>query len=194
MRIASGIVLGSAGSRDSNWHPTDRLILQVATGTRGLRRGELERVLEHVARAGFNLQATETARSDLAGLVWQGRVIKATDRLRPDHRHFLKHVVIDQEWPAGTSLQAYVDSVSRVIRDPTSGVFANRYLGAWSLGIIRESRDLRGPGGHDWVLVQYRLGWGHWVTAFQPDMGLDEVLKPRWDDVRWLRRPNSGSE
>jgi hypothetical protein len=172
----------------------DRLILEAATGVRLLTRDQLQRVLEHVAQAGFNLRATETARSDLSGLRWQGRVLTASARLRPDHRHFLKHVVVDQEWPIGTTLQGYVDSIRRVILDPSAGVFTNQYLGAASLGIVRESRELRGPDGHDWVLVQYRLGWGHWVTAFQPDKGLDEVLEPQWGNVRWLRRPNSNSE
>jgi len=178
----------------AQWSAADGLILQAAEGRRRLTPAELQRVVEHVAQMGFNLQATETARSDLTGLRWQGQVLKASDPLRPDHRHFLKHVVVDQEWPVSTNLQGYVDSIRAVILDPSAGVFTNQYLGASSLGIVRESRALRGPGGRDWVLVQYRLGWGHWVTAYQPDKGLDELLEPQWGDVRWLRRPNSNSE
>lgn len=173
----------AGGEGGPNWHPIDSLILQAALGRHPLTRRELRDILEHVARAGFNLQATETAHSDLAGIVWQGHLLTATDRIRPDHRHFLKHVVVDQEWPLDTGLEEYVDSISDVVLDPTAGVCTNQYLGAWSLAIVRESRELRGPGGHDWVLVQYRLGWRHWVTAFQPAKGLDELLEPQWGDV-----------
>lgn len=63
----------------------------------------------------------------------------------------------------------------------------------WSLTIVRESRELRGPRGHEWVLVQYRVNWGHWVTAYQPLLGLAELRNPNWSDVRWLRQPTSSS-
>ena len=73
--------------------------------------------------------------------------------------------------------------------DPASGVFLNVYKGELSLGIIRVSHDLRGPGGAEWVLVQYRVATSHWTTAFQPVDGLDEITKADWGRVQWLRRP-----
>lgn len=120
-------------------------------------------------------------------------MLAASDLLSPAEAHYLYHVVKQQEWPVGTSLADYVDSIQRVILDPSGRMFTNRYVGQWSLGIIRESRDLRGPGGYDWVLVQYRVGYGYWATAFQPADGLDELRKPDWSDIRWLRRPKRSS-
>lgn len=170
----------------------DRLILAEASGVQPLTPRELQRVLEHVAQVGFDPTVTEQARGRLAGHSWRGRVLTGKDRLPPVEVKFVWHVLTRQEWPQGTTLQGYVDSIRRVVLDPTSGVFTNRYQGAWGLGIICESRELRGPRGFEWVLVQYRLGWGHWTTAFQPELGLNELNEPEWSDIRWLRAPTRG--
>jgi hypothetical protein len=171
----------------------DRLILEAATGARQLTTAELEQVLEHVAQAGFDPDARETVRGRLAGLAWQGQTLTGSDRLSPREVHYLWHVVQLREWPAGTTVDAYAESIQRVILDPTSGVFTHRFYGTWQVGIIRESRDLRGPRGHEWTLVQYRVSLGRWVTAFQPRAGLAELTKPQWSDLRWLRRPTRSS-
>lgn len=172
----------------------DELILAAATGVRDLEQDELYLVLEHVAGAGFDPNARQRVRGTLAGVEWRGATLKGSDHLSPAERHFLRHAVMRQEWPIGTTLDGYVQSICELILDPTSGVFTNRYYGAWQLGVVRESRDLRGSLGYDWALVQYRVGFGHWVTAFQPQDGLGELSKPQWSNLRWLRRPRRSNE
>ncbi len=167
----------------------DHLILQAAAGTRSLAEEELRHVVELVARVGFDPLAHEQARGRIAGLRWRGRILAAKDPLPPADKHYLWHVLANGEWPDGTSLDDYLDSIRRVILDPTTGIFTNRYQGEWSLGFLRESRDLEGPGSRGWLLVQYRVSRGHWTTAFQPFQGLSEISQPGWSDIRWLRRP-----
>ena len=166
----------------------DRLILDAATGRRRLTSAEIQQVLEHVARAGFDPNRLERARGRLAGLVWQGRTLAGHDLLLPAEVHYLRHVVRQQEWPAGTSLAAYVESIGTVLLDEASGVFTSRYQGAWQLGVVRRSGTLRGPGGFAWVLVEYRVATGPWVTAYQPEQRLGELHHPRRSDLRWLRQ------
>ena len=168
----------------------DRLILEAATGARCLTPAEFQQVLDHVAQAGFDPTVREKARGDLAGIEWRGRVLRGNDRLPPAERHYLKHAVKDREWPDGTTLDQYVESLRSVILDPGSGVFTSQYQGTWQIGIIRDSRELRGLNGHEWVLVEYRLATGHWVTAYQPEQGLQDLEGPRRSDLRWLRRPH----
>jgi hypothetical protein len=180
-------------SRGSTSSAIDQLILNTAGGMQRLTPSQLRRVLDHVAQAGFNPLASEQVRGRLAGQSWHGRVLTGRDRLPPAAVKYLWHVVTRQEWPHDTTFQAYIDSIRRVILDPTSGIFTNRYQGAHGLGIVRETRELRGPRGFGWVLVQYRLGWGHWTTAFQPELGLQELDEPEWSDIRWLRPPLRGN-
>ena len=166
----------------------DRLILDAATGVRRLTESELRQVLEHIARAGFDPTANVRAKG-LSGIVWQGRVLSGSDRITAAERHYLQHVVQVQEWPSGTTLQEYLDSIRDVILDNRSGVLTCRYRGEWQLTVLRRSDRLQGPAGHSWILVEYRVGLGHWVTAFQPRDGLRVLRQPERTDVRWLRRP-----
>jgi hypothetical protein len=167
----------------------DRLILEAATGARQLTPEELQRVLGHVAAAGFDPSALERARGRLAGQIWRGVRLAAGTMLSPAEAHYLRHVVVGQEWPSGLSLQEYVESVRSVILDPSSGVAVSRYQGTWQLSVLRRSQSLRGPHGNEWVLVEYRVATGHWVTAFQPTSGLLVLQDPSRTDVRWLRQP-----
>jgi hypothetical protein len=175
-------------------HDIARLLPGVADANRQVIDVELRLVLDQVAAAGFDPLARETARRPLQGQVWQGQTITTKTRLPPAVRHWLLHARVNAEWPVGTTLHQYVESLRQVILDPDSGVFVNRYRGALSLGVIRQTRDLHGPGGYDWILVQYRVATGHWTTGFQPADGLDEIDAPEWEDVRWLRRPTIRSE
>jgi hypothetical protein len=174
---------------DQGQEGVSRLIREAAGDARGLTSAELDRVLQHVAAAGFDSRAREAARGPLRGQIWDGQPVTATTRLPAEARHWLLHVLVNREWPDGTTLAGYVDSLRTVILDPDSGVFVNTYKGELSLGAIRMSHALRGPGGYDWVLVQYRVATGHWTTGFQPADGLDEIAKADWGRVQWLRRP-----
>jgi hypothetical protein len=165
------------------------LIRDAAAGARVLTPGEIQEVLGHVAAAGFDPAAREAARGPLRGLIWDGQPLTASTRIPADARHWLLHVRVSREWPDGTTLSGYVRSLQSVVLDPESGVFVNSYKGELSLGVIRNSHDLRGPGGYAWVLVQYRVATGHWITGFQPADGLDEITKADWGRVVWLRRP-----
>lgn len=171
----------------------DQLIQYAANGGQ-LTEAELQHVVNHVAQAGFNPHALEQVRGRLSGTVWHSQTLRGKDRLPPVEVKYLWHVVTRREWPDGTTLQEYVESARGVVLDPSTAVFTNHYLGALGAGFIRESRDLRGPEGYTWVLVQYRVALGHWTTTFQPVDGLDELRKPVWGGIRWLRQPRLSSE
>jgi hypothetical protein len=180
--VATGAEAGS-GPLDAA-----RLIVEAATGARQLTPDEVQRVLERVAAAEFDPSALERARGRLAGQIWRGAKLAAGTMLSPAEAHYLRHVVVGQEWPTGLSLQEYVESIRSVILDPSSGVAVSRYQGAWQLSVLRRSESLRGPHGSEWVLVEYRVATGHWVTAFQPSPGLLVLQDPSRTDVRWLRQ------
>jgi hypothetical protein len=167
------------------------LIREAATGARRLTPDELRRVLGHIAQAGFDPNGQERARGRLAGIPWQGRIIEGSDALPPADAHYLRHVIVKQEWPDGTTLAGYIASIREVILDPRSGVLTCRYQGALQITVVRQSGTLRGLLGFEWILVDYRVATDHWMTAFQPEEGLQELRSPRREDMRWLRRPRS---
>lgn len=167
----------------------DDLILLAASGARAMTPAELGRVLAYVANAGFDLEAQERAGGRLAGLRWQGRMLRGRDRLPPAEVHYLRHVQHGQGWPPGTSLSAYLDSLRTVVLDLSSGVLTSQFEGRWQLTIVRRSGLLAGPEGGVWVLVDYRVATGHWVTGYQPDAGLHILEDPGRTNRRWLRLP-----
>lgn len=159
------------------------------TGTRRLMPGELRRVLEHVAQAGFDPNAREKARGRLAGVIWRGNILKASDLLDPLEAHYLRHASIRREWPDGTTVRAYANSIRDTILGPHSGVATSLYQGTRQLTVVGRSGSWQGPNGFGWILVDYRLATGYWMTAYQPEEELDELRSPRREDLRWLRRP-----
>jgi len=145
-------------------------------------------VREHVARAGFSPEPRAKAKG-LAGVEWRGRVLQGSDRLTPGEVHYLRHVVVGQEWPATTTFEEYLQSLRDVILDDRGGVLTSRYRGAWQLAAVGRSPAPPAPEEFPWVLVEYRLGLGHWVTAYRPTEGLRVLDDPNREELRWLRRP-----
>lgn len=167
----------------------DQLIIDAATGIRQLTGRELQDVLAHVAHGGFDTTATSKVGSLGAGVAWQARTLCGSDRLRPAETHFVRHVLGGLEWPTGTTLQAYLQSIRDVVLDGRSGVLVSRYQGPWQLTVVGRSGQRQGPAGYNWILVEYRVGVGRWVTAYQPRDGLRVLMSTVRTDRQWLRRP-----
>lgn len=194
MRTEREAASGAVQSDSERIEP-NKFVRDVAEGLHKPTAAEVQELLRHIAAAGFDPTAREAARGRLRGLVVGGQVVNARTLLRPEVRHWLLHARMNREWPDGTTQADYVVSLRAIVLDPDSGVLVNHYKGELSVAIVRESRELRGPGGFVWVLIQYRVATGHWVTALQPADGLAEFNGPEWGRIRWLRRPTiqSGS-
>lgn len=183
------------GGAEREGQAVNALIAAAGTRRTVLSATDLARVLGHVAQAGFDPQAREAVRGRIVGLARPaGGQVGRGDQLPPDEVHYLRHVVAQQEWPAGTTLAEYLASIRRVIEDPTSGVFVSTYLGARQLGILGHAGASRGPDGGRWILVDYRIATGHWTTAYQPDRRLKlAVYTASRGAVLWLRLPRRPS-
>jgi hypothetical protein len=167
--------------------PVDHAIRELVRTGRPIADNELDLIRRHVAAVGFDPHALETARTTAAGVNWHGSLVQARDRLPPVEAHYLRHVVKTPQWPPGTTLSQYVESITRMILDPDSGVFVSFYQDALQFAFIGRSGSLQGPGGERWVVVEYRVDTRHWVTAHQ--IALTNVYHPRRRALRWLRRP-----
>ena len=165
----------------------DELIKATGLGLRDLTPGELARIVKHVAGAGFDPNGLERAGGRLAGISWDGQVLKGSSKIPPGVAHYLRHVVFGQEWPAGTTIENYYHDLKAVIQDPESEIFVSRFGEFWQIGFVRKSNELRGPEGHEFVIIDYRVAIGHWVTGFQPKTLSEVIDNDHRTEIKWLR-------
>jgi len=179
-------LMGAA--RNAGQYSVSDLIRVGGLGLRELSNDELQKIVEKVANSGFNRENTSLVKPEMAGLVWKGKPLKIGERLPADEWHFVKHVLARQEWPEGTSLDEYLESLRTVIRSPENGIMISKYQGIyWQIAFIADSGQWRGVGGSDFILVEYRDGYGFWITGFQP-VDLQRQLNVHRSDIRWLRK------
>ena len=171
-----------------------QLILELAEGEHLLLPIDFRSIQAHVAGTWYNLSQEQRIPRELVGVLWERRVLQAGDKLPTDVVHYLKHVVTRREWPSGMTFPAYCDSLRKVIRDESCGLMTSLYGDkGYHLSIVRRSGELQGPGGHEWLLIEYRLSTGNIATAFQLEEGLDYFDRPGRREKRWLRRPRQMS-
>lgn len=146
---------------------------------------------EGVAAVGFTPGGTQKVTATLAGVEDEGRVLRRGEDHPTDRVHSLKHAKVGREWPEGTTHEEYIRSLSEVILDRRSGMLFSEFKDKGrQLAFVRRSGELRGPGGADWVFVEYRLETGHWMTGLQRPDGPEEIERdPERSNVQWLRRP-----
>lgn len=186
---------GVSGDIESR-HPVDRLIAEVAATGRPVTTNDIRVIRNYVSGLGFDTDKNSLAGGRLDGLVWEGRALKRTDLMSAGEIHYLRHALKQQEWPSGVTLIDYLSSVRDIILDPESGLAVSRWCAReWHLTVARASTSLKGPGGANWVVIEYRVGEGRWTTAFQPENGLEHFLGDRRrSEVRWLLTPKSYGE
>ena len=158
-------------------HTVDDLIQMVGIGLRDLTPDEFQRVVTHVANAGFDPDRLERAGSRIAGLLWNGKVVKGGDLLPPGEVHYLRHVVAGREWPEGTSINDYYASLRSTIVDSTTKIVISRYGNFWQIGFW----------GVDGTWVEYRVQYRYWSTGLRPT-SLEKVINSKYRKfVKWLR-------
>jgi hypothetical protein len=167
----------------------DQLILDLGLGARRATGRDLEAIRLHVAQAGFDpLAAFPADRRAVGKRRPNGQIIERGDLLPTAELHYLRHVVDQQEWPTGTTPSQYEDSLRNLALRLRVGILVsvNPPFG-WHVAIIGRTGIVRGAGGRDWTVVEYRVGTGYWATGFQPRRGLQFAEERR--QQRWLRLP-----
>lgn len=182
------------GSRGGDYSQADLLTLVAASEGRAFTPQEERYVRQSIAEAGYDPYATERVRVGLAGTDHRGRLLSHGQEISTEDRHDATHVVAEEQWPAGTSKEDYLASAREVVLDPKTRILYSRrpYPGGnrRHLGFIRQSGELRGPGGSQWMFVEYRLETGHWMTAHQRPEGPEDIeAENRREDTLWMNAP-----
>lgn len=168
----------------------NELIIEISESGREATDDEIRRIREHVAGVAFEPGGMTKAGGLVAGLSWQGRTIRSNDRLENSVVHFLRHTVVQREWPEGTTLDGYAASLRQAIQDPEGGIAIERQHQQWQLSFISRAYAAAGPDSGGWILVGYPLEYGYWSTGFQPDLGLRRITLNDSEGERWLCKPS----
>src|SRR3954471_5573745 len=91
----------------------DNIILDLIARVRWPTGRDLETIREHVAQAGFDSEMTFPADPRVVGLRRaDGTVVNLDDPIPTGELHYLRHVVRQEEWPAGTTQVQYERSLA----------------------------------------------------------------------------------
>lgn len=165
----------------------DELINDLIRTGREISDAECRALREAIAAVGFDPAAIVRAGTEVVGTIWQGHVIASHDRFPNDMRHYLRHVIAGREWPSGTLIHEYLQSLQEAVSDEDGAILLEQFPLVRRLTFLGRSGRWRGPSGGRWILVGYNLGYGYWVTGYQP--GRDRILSLQTEgpDRQWLR-------
>jgi hypothetical protein len=167
----------------------DQLILDLGLSARDPTGRDLEAIRRHVGAAGFDPLATFPADRRVVGLRRaNGQIIQRGDAIPTAELHYLRHVVEQQEWPTGTTQAQYEASLRDLAVTLRVGILlSERPPFGWHVAIVGRTGSMRGPGGRDRVVVEYRVATGSWATGYQPREGSRFAISRL--RRRWLRLP-----
>jgi hypothetical protein len=167
----------------------DDLVLDIVEGRRPPTGHDLEAIRWQVAQAGFGTTASRAADDRLIGQRrLDGSAIHPGDFLPTSELHYLRHVVVQEEWPSWTTPTVYEWCLRSLALDPRAGILLRQIAHfGWHITMVGRSGRWKGRLGSDWMVVEYRVAEGHWVTGYQPRDGL--LFANRRLRRRWLRLP-----
>lgn len=176
--------MASGGPRES----LAALVRDIGETGRGITDEELRRLRTGLSAAVVAAPNLARVDDDLGGLLWRGRILTGDEWLPRLEAKFLKHVVLREEWPDRTTLDAYTISLTNAVQDANAGVYLDRDLEAWRMTFVARSRSSRGPAGGPYMLVVFLAEKGFWVTGYQPEEEGRSIRPDRlMQGGRWLR-------
>lgn len=169
---------GDGGSRD-----IDRLIIDTFESGRELTAEELRAIREHVVQRGFNPAEDERVQRRIAGVEWNGRILKSSDRIPSLDVHWLRH---RDEWPVPLTREEYQNAVEAVVRS-SGPVILHNFNGEWiQLAFLGQVND---GTSKEWLVVEYRPNLGHITTAFRVVSPEAEFSYEHRRLARWVVTP-----
>jgi len=168
-------------------YSVDDLVRIAGIGLRELTDAEVSSIVNKVGTIGLSKDAIQKVDNSIAGLEWNGKVLKTGDMISPEEAHYLKHVISNREWPEGTTIEQYNASLKATIQNPESGMFISKFDNNWQIGFVGESGKWQGTHGFSHILVEYRVKYNYWVTGFQPEF-LEKQITDNRELFVWIKR------
>jgi hypothetical protein len=173
------------GSDDS--HPADLLIHELIARPRPATDQETLLITDRIASAPFN-EDMQNVPVPLRSLRYRG--VTLGTHTTPLILHFIQHVEIEKQWAAGTTINAFTESLHRAVRDSEVQIALYRQWGMRDItaAIVSTKRVLdsrqMGSGALPNILVVYRADRGMLISGYQFST-IDTVRIPK--DAVWLK-------
>jgi hypothetical protein len=142
-----------------------------------------------VIERGLRREHLIPAPAEIRGQIYQGRAMRTGDLIDVRRAKYIQHAVCEDQWPAGTTFEVFLETLLSVVDDDRSGVFVSRHPAGWRLTFAAPSDIWEGLEGGPVIVVVYDCREDRLVTSFQPPCGIryvddnDQVV-----DGIWLRR------
>lgn len=143
----------------------DALIIELTESGRRATDDELAQIVAHVAQAPFARRLIRPPRWWREALAQCGIVVPT--RVPAGEFHLLRRVYLDQQWPPGTTLEAYVGDLRQVIQHPEAKI-SYRHYGAPAIGLLAPSHMPWTSASTPFIFVAYSPQYGTLVMAIRP--------------------------
>lgn len=146
----------------------------------------LRPVREQVAQSLLGSPYDIPAPPEVSGYRIDRRPIRTGDPIDVRLAKYIQHAVREEQWPPGTTFDAFLGSVTEAVRNERGGIYADRRGAGWRLTFVGHSAHWMGLDGGDVIVVLYDCVAGRLVTAFQPTRGLayvddnEQVVQGTW--------------
>ncbi len=166
------------------------LIRDIGESGRDITDEELQRLRTYLAAVSLARPSVARVDDGAGGLMWEGHILKGGDWMPRLAAKYLKHVMLNREWPDGTTIEEYAESLAEAVQDPTGGVYVERDEDTWKVTCVARSHRWTGRHGAAYIVVAFLPAKDPWLTGFQPDRGLRYITQDQLrTSGRWLRRP-----
>ena len=163
-------------------HPVDRLIREATLFPRHLSEIEIGRIREHVARQPIDSRVAYV-KQEIRRLPgeWKGQTISRIRALPLVEIHVIERVMIDLQWPEGTSNEKYTLDLQDAVRR-AEGIYTYGFRGQAYVGFLATT-TVRALGAEPLTWVAYSASFGVIRTGYQVK-SVGEVFRsgfpPNW--------------
>lgn len=158
----------------------DGLILKLIESGRRAAVEEVALLVAHVSQAPF---ATYLSRvpANLRQLLARKGVIVPT-RLSSVERHLFKRIYDEQQWPIGTTAEAYTRDLQKAVAHLNVQIWTYRYFGQPFVGFLAPSHVQNAPKLEPYIFVVYSPDYQTITTGYQAS-GRDSIFTDEYTDI-----------
>lgn len=169
----------SGGGSNESQHPVDRMIRNVMNVQRKFTSDELKLIREHIGQADMSSRPVKITHAGVLEAAKELGVQVDNKRIATDQAHWLKHVVVEKEWPVGTSFPDYIRDLRYIASHPNAEISTYMYLKERFISFFAPL-----PDEEQAVFVAYSASYGKIKTGFKTSDTMEKLAtRYTWDKL-----------